>query len=121
MNGKRLGGSLSYLFTDCLKSELACLGREDCISLIKLTLSAWGEKNYTIALQRFSGLLQSEIRFEHTKIFRTGGYVSGDNMDKKVIRNASFSIGNRRHYNRPQDLERRLAGSHRGMVEGLCP
>lgn len=30
-------------------------------------------------------------------------------------------MGSRRHYNRPRDLERRLAGSHRGTAEGLCP
>lgn len=61
MNGRRLGGRLSYLFTDCLKSELVCLGREDCISLIKLTLSAWGEKNYTITPPRFSWFCKEEL------------------------------------------------------------
>lgn len=61
MNGKRLGGKLSYLFTDCLKSELACLGREDCISLIKLTLSAWGKRDYTIALQCFLGFSKAKL------------------------------------------------------------
>lgn len=103
MNGKRLGGRLSYLFTDCLKSELACLGREDFISLIKLTLSARGEKNYTIALQRFPWLLQSEIRFEHTKIFRTGGSVSGDNMDKRSNTQCFF-------FNRKQETVQQTSG-----------
>lgn len=107
MNGKRRGGRLSYLFTDCLKSGLVCLGREDCISLIKLTLSAWGKKNYTIALQRFPWLLQSKIRFENTKTFHTGGYASKDNTDKKAIPVFLFFfflMGNR-HYSRLQDLE----------------
>lgn len=41
MKGERLGGKPSYLLEGCFKSMLVCLGREDCISLIKLTLSAW--------------------------------------------------------------------------------
>lgn len=44
MKGERLGGKPSYLLEGCFKSLLVCLGKEDCISLIKLTLSAGLEK-----------------------------------------------------------------------------
>lgn len=44
MNGKSFAGKLSYLFIDCLKLELVCFGREDCISLIKLIFLVWGKK-----------------------------------------------------------------------------
>ena len=39
-------------------------------------------------------------------------------MDIKAMPNFSFLMGNRRHYNRLQDLERRLAGSHRAWEKG---
>ena len=42
-------------------------------------------------------------------------------MDIKAMPSFSLLMGNRRPFNRLPDLERRLAGSHEGMGDGLWP
>ena len=72
-------------------------------------------------LQRFPWLLQRGIRFKYTQTFHIRRCASRDNMDIKAMPSFSLLMGNRRPFNRLPDLERRLAGSHEGMGDGLWP
>lgn len=50
----------------------------------------------------------------NTKTFHIRGCASRDKVDIKAMPSFSLLMGNRRPYNRLQDVERRLAGSHEG-------
>lgn len=74
MKGERLGGKPSYLLEGCFKSMLVCLGKEDCISLIKLTLSAGLEKKIAqCPCERFLGFCKEEFDFNMPKPSRLEG------------------------------------------------